>query len=137
MKQIFINLPVKDLFASMHFYTKLGFEINPLFSFEDQKCMAWSDQILVMLQTYEMFQRGYGKPVADPKENTNCSFTLPVASVEQMNLMVEAALLAGGLEIMPKIDEGFMQVRTIADPDGHLWGIIFLDLDKFKQMKST
>jgi len=136
MKQIFINLPVKDLLASVHFYKALGFELNPVFSFDDQKCMAWSDQILVMLQDYKMFQSGSLKPVADPKENTNSSFTLPVASLEQMNAAVDAALKVGGTEFGKPIDEGFMQVRSIADPDGHLWGIIYLDLDKFKQMKS-
>jgi predicted lactoylglutathione lyase len=49
MKQIFINLPVKDIEASMNFYKQLGFTFKPLFSFDDQKCMVWSDQIYVML----------------------------------------------------------------------------------------
>ena len=135
MKQIFINLPVRDLLASVNFYTQLGFVPNPVFSFDDQKCMAWSDQILLMLQNYEMFQTGNGKPIPNPKEHTNCSFTLPVESVEQMNLMVEAALQAGGLEILPKIEETFMQVRTISDLDGHVWGIIYLDMIQFKDLK--
>lgn len=136
MKQIFINLPVRNLLASVHFYTQLGFVLNPVFSFDDQKCMAWSDQILLMLQNYEMFQTGNGKPIPNPKEHTNCSFTLPVESVEQMNLMVEAALQAGGLEILPKIEETFMQVRTISDLDGHVWGVIYLDMIKFSALKS-
>lgn len=136
MKQIFINLPVRDLLASVKFYTQLGFVPNPVFSFDDQKCMAWSDQILLMLQNYEMFQTGNGKPIPDPKEHTNCSFTIPVESVEQMNKMVEAALQAGGLEILPKIEETFMQVRTISDLDGHIWGIIYLDMIKFSALKS-
>lgn len=136
MKQIFINLPVRDLLASVKFYTQLGFVPNPVFSFDDQKCMAWSDQILLMLQNYEMFQSGNGKPIPDPKEHTNSSFTLPVESVEQMNKMVEAALQAGGLEILPKIEETFMQVRTISDLDGHVWGIIYLDMIKFGAFKS-
>ena len=135
MKQIFINLPVRNLLASMNFYTQLGFVPNPVFSFDDQKCMAWSDQILLMLQNYEMFQTGNGKPIPNPKEHTNCSFTLPVESVEQMNKMVEAALQAGGLEILPKIEETFMQVRTISDLDGHVWGIIYLDMIQFKDLK--
>ena len=135
MKQIFINLPVRDLLAAVNFYTQLGLVPNPVFSFDDQKCMAWSDQILVMLQSCEMFQTGNGKPIPDPKEHTNCSFTLPVESVEQMNLMVEAALQAGGLEILPKIEETFMQVRTISDLDGHVWGIIYLDMIQFKDLK--
>ena len=136
MKQIFINLPVRNLLASVNFYTQLGFVPNPVFSFDDQKCMAWSDQILLMLQNYEMFQTGNGKPISDPKEHTNSSYTLPVESVEKMNSMVEAALQAGGLEILPKIEETFMQIRTISDLDGHIWGIIYLDMIKFSALKS-
>jgi predicted lactoylglutathione lyase len=119
----------------MNFYTQLGFVPNPIFSFDDQKCMAWSDQILLMLQTYEMFQTGNGKSIPDPKEHTNCSFTLPVESVEQMNLMVEVVLKAGGAEILPRIEETFMHVRTISDLDGHVWGIIYLDMIQFKDLK--
>jgi len=58
MKQIFINLPVKDVEASMCFYAQLGFTVNPLFTFDDQKCMAWSDQIYLMLQSFEKFKSG-------------------------------------------------------------------------------
>jgi predicted lactoylglutathione lyase len=57
MKQIFINLPVKNLEASMNFYEQLGFTVNPLFTFDDQKCMVWSNQIYVMFQSIEMFTR--------------------------------------------------------------------------------
>jgi uncharacterized protein len=71
MKQIFINLPVKDVEASVDFYSQLGFTVNPLFTFADQKCMAWTDQIYVMLQTLEMSKAGEKKNMADPKVNKN------------------------------------------------------------------
>lgn len=61
MKQIFINLPVKDVEVSMAFYTQLGFKVNPLFTFDDQKCMVWSEQIYVMLQTLKMAESGKKK----------------------------------------------------------------------------
>lgn len=61
MKQIFINLPVKNVEASMVFYTQLGFKVNPLFTFDDQKCMVWSEQIFVILQTIKMFELGNKK----------------------------------------------------------------------------
>jgi len=133
MKQIFVNLPVKDVNAAMLFYTQLGFTVNPLFTFDDQKCMVWSDQIYVMLQTVDMFKSGNKKNLADPKQNTIASFTLPVESLTQLNEIMENGLKAGGTELMPAIDEGFMQVRNIEDPDGHLWGILYLDLEKFTQ----
>nr|WP_314865056.1 glyoxalase/bleomycin resistance/extradiol dioxygenase family protein [uncultured Flavobacterium sp.] len=134
MKRIFINLPVKNLEASMHFYTQLGFTVNPLFTFDNQKCMVWSDQIYLMLQSYAMFQLGNTKNMADPKENTIATFTLPVASLDQLNTMMEKGLQAGGTEPTPLLDEGFIQVRNIEDLDGHHWGIICLDIDQFKAM---
>jgi uncharacterized protein len=134
MKQLFINLPVKNLDASMHFYQQLGFTLNPLFTFDNQKCMVWSDHIYLMLQSYDMFQSGNIKNIADPKENTIATFTLPVTSLDQLNEIVDNGLKAGGTEPTPLLDEGFMQVRNIEDLDGHQWGIIYLDMDKFKAM---
>ncbi|MDI9364266.1 MAG: glyoxalase/bleomycin resistance/extradiol dioxygenase family protein [Flavobacterium sp.] len=134
MKQIFINLPVKDLQASMGFYKHLGFVVNPLFTFDDQKCMVWSEQIYLMLQAQEMFKLGNKKNIADPKENTIATFTLPVESLDKVNEIIENGIKAGGTESTPMLDEGFMQVRNIEDLDGHNWGIIYLNIDKFKQM---
>ncbi|MGG9961174.1 VOC family protein [Ferruginibacter sp. SUN106] len=134
MKQIFINLPVKDVDASMNFYTQLGFSVNPLFTFDDQKCMVWCDQVYLMLQTYDMFKSGNKKDLPDTKKNTIATFTLPVESLEKVNEIIENGLKAGGTEPTPIIDEGFMQVRNIEDLDGHHWGIIYLDIEKFKQM---
>ena len=134
MKQIFINLPVKDVNASMNFYSHLGFTLNPLFTFDNQKCMVWSDQIYVMLQTYEMFKSGNKKNLPDTKKSAIATFTVPVESLARVNEIVENGLNAGGTETIPMLDEGFMQVRNIEDPDGHHWGFICLDIDKFKQM---
>lgn len=133
MRQIFINLPVKNPEAAMNFYSQIGFTVNPLFTFDGQKCMVWSDQIYVMLQSLEMFKSGNKKNIADPKENTIATFTLPVESLDRLNQIVENGLKAGGTEFRPMIDEGFMQVRNIEDLDGHNWGIIFLDIEKFRK----
>lgn len=134
MKQIFINLPVKDVKASMTFYSQLGFEVNPLFTFDNQKCMTWSDQIYLMLQSYEMFKSGNKKNLPDTKQNTIATFTLPVESLDKVNEIIEKGLKAGGTESTPMLDEGFMQMRNIEDLDGHNWGIIYMDIEKFKKM---
>ena len=134
MKQIFINLPVNNVEVSLKFYTAIGFTVNPLFTFENQKCVTWSDQIFVMLQTHEMFKSGNKKNLVDPKDNTIATFTLPVESIEKLNEMVENGLKSGGKELINPMNEEFMKVRNIEDPDGHQWGIIFLDIDKFKKI---
>lgn len=136
MKQIFINLPVKNAEASMDFYTQLGFTNYPLFTDEHQKCMVWSEQIYVMLLSQEVFRSYTKKPIPDTKNNTAATFTLPVESLDRVNEIIESGLKAGGTEPMPMQDEGFMQVRSIEDLDGHTWGVIYLDLDKFKEFKT-
>ena len=136
MKQIFINLPVEDLDKSMHFYTQLGFTNYPLFTDEKQKCMAWSEQIYVMLQSKDFFGSYNKKPLVDSQNNVAATFTLPVESLDRVNEIIENGLKAGGTEPLPMLDEGFMQVRSIEDLDGYTWGIIYLDLDKFRELKS-
>ncbi len=131
MKQIFINLPVADVEKSMYFYEKLAFTNYPLFSGENQKCMVWSEQIYVMLQSKEFFTAHNKKTLTDTQNNIAASFTLPVESLSRVNEVIESGLKAGGTEPMPMLDEGFMQVRTIEDLDGHTWGIIYLDMSKF------
>lgn len=135
MKQIFINLPVEDLEKSMSFYAQLGFTNNPLFTGENQKCMVWCEEIFVMLQSKEFFTNFTKKPLPDKKNNLAVTFTLPVESLEKVNEIIESGLKAGGIESTPLTDLGFMQIRGIEDLDGYTWGVIYLDMKKFREFK--
>lgn len=130
MKQVFINLAVKDVEQSMNFYTRLGFTVNPQFSDDQAKCMVWSDAIFVMIMTHEKFETFTKKPIADTKNNIAALFALSVENVEKVNEVVENGLSAGGTEPMPMTDYGFMQLRKIEDFDGHTWEIFCMDTTK-------
>ncbi|MBK7389618.1 MAG: VOC family protein [Bacteroidia bacterium] len=130
-KQIFINFAVRELQKSMDFYTALGFTNNPQFSDDSGKCMVWSDNIFVMLLTHEKFATFATKPIADTKSNVAGLFSLSVDSVDEVNTIVTNGLKAGGLEPNEMRDYGFMQQRTIEDPDGHTWEIFYMDISKF------
>ncbi len=136
MKQIFINLPVSDLFKSMQFYQALGFLVNPLFTDEDQKCLVWSDSIYIMLQSRKFSNSYVEKQKVDVRNYQIPSFTLPVNSIELVNEMMANGLNTGGVEPIPSINEGFMFLRSIEDIDGYVWGIMYLDVEKFKIMKN-
>ncbi|TBH73430.1 VOC family protein [Aquirufa nivalisilvae] len=135
MKQIFINLPVRDVQKSMNFYAQLGFSNKTLFSDDEQKCMVWSEQIYVMLMSNDLFQKYSKKSIPDIKQQVAASFSLPVKSLNQVHEMIDAGLKAGGTEPFPMIDEGFMQVRKIVDLDGHTWDFMYLDMTKFENQK--
>ncbi len=133
MKQIFINLAVKDLDKSVRFYTALGFSNNPQFSDDTAKCMVWSDSIFVMLLTHEKFKTFTSKPVADTKNGIAALFSLSLESVDQVNEIMKSGLAAGGIEPNEMRDYGFMQQRTIEDFDGHTWEVFYMDMSKFPQ----
>jgi len=130
MKQVFINLAVKDVEKSMHFYTQLGFTVNPQFSDAEAKCMVWSDAIFLMILSHEKFATFTKKPISDTKNSIAGLFALSVESVDSVNDIVEKGLNAGGTEPMPMTDYGFMQLRKIEDFDGHTWEIFFMDTTK-------
>ena len=129
-KQIFINLPVKDLQKSMDFYRALGFTNNPQFSDNAGKCMVWSENIYVMLLSHEKFAGFATKPIADTKSKLAGLFSLSVDSTEELNTIVANGLKAGGVEPHEIRDYGFMQQRTIEDFDGHTWEVFYMDLSK-------
>ena len=130
MKQVFINLAVKDVEKSTDFYTQLGFTINPQFSDDHAKCMVWSNAILVMIMTHEKFKTFTKKPIADTKNSIAGLFALSVESLDKVNEVIDNGLKAGGTEPMPMTDYGFMQLRKIEDFDGHTWEIFFMDTTK-------
>jgi predicted lactoylglutathione lyase len=130
-KLIFINLAVSDLQKSMNFYTALGFSNNPQFSDEAGKCMVWSENIFVMLLSYEKFKIFATKPLADTKSNLAGLFSLSVESFEEVNSIMANGLKSGGTEPAEMRDYGFMKQRTIEDPDGHTWEIFWMDMTKF------
>ena len=122
--QVFINLPVTDLDRSMKFYAGLGFTNNPQFSDETAKCMVWSETIFVMIMTHEKFKTFASKPIADTKNNLAGLFSLSLDSVDKMNEVTQGGINAGGTEPVPVRDYGFMQQRTVEDPDGHTLGTV-------------
>jgi uncharacterized protein len=133
MKQIFINLPVKNLQKSVELYTAMGFTINPQFSDDTGKCMVWSENIFVMLLTHEKFKNFTSKNIADTKSNLAGLFSLNVDSVEEVNQIITKGLKAGGIEPSEMKDYGFIIQRSLEDYDGHTWEIFYMDVSKFPQ----
>lgn len=127
-KKVFINLPVKDLKKSMVFYEAVGFTNNPQFTDETAACMVWSDSIFVMLLTHEKLKQFTTKEIIDAKKFVGATNALSFESNDAMNAFAENALKAGGNEYAPAADYGFMQQRSIEDPDGNNWEPFYMNL---------
>lgn len=129
-KQVFINLAVKDLQKSVDFYSALGFTNNPQFSDETGKCMEWSENIFVMILSNAKFSEFATKPLANTKSHIAGIFSLSLNSLDEVNKLMTKGLKAGGTEPSEFRDYGFMQQRTIEDPDGHTWELFYMDMSK-------
>lgn len=125
-KQIFVNLPVSDLPASMAFYQALGFENNPQFTDNTAACMVWSEAIFVMLLTHEKWRTFTSRPIP-PTASSEVMLALSCDSREAVDKLNEVAAETGGTaDINPKQDLGFMYNRNLADPDGHVWEMFWM-----------
>ena len=127
-KMIFVNLPVVDLKASMAFYEALGFENNPMFTDETAACMVWSETIHVMLLTHDKWRTFTSRPIP-PTSSSEVMLALSCddrVAVDKLNEL--AAKYGGTADINPKQDLGFMYNRNLADLDGHVWEMMWMDM---------
>ncbi|MFD0868319.1 Predicted lactoylglutathione lyase [Chlamydia abortus] len=126
-KNIFINLPVKDLQKSIDFFTALGFEFNAQFTDDKATCMVIHDNIFAMLLVESRFKDFTKKEIADATQSTEAIIALSAESREQVDEMVNRALAAGGKQTNEPMDHGFMYQRSFEDLDGHLWEVMYMD----------
>ena len=126
---IFLNLPVADLKRSTAFYEALGFTRNPQFSDDTASCMVLSDVISVMLLTHDKFRMFTPKEIPDAHRTSQVLLCISCESREAVDEITEAALAQGSTEPSPKDEYDFMYGRSFEDPDGHMWGPMWLDAD--------
>ena len=127
-KQIFVNLPVKDLNKSIDFFTKLGFTFNPQFTDETVTCMIVSSDIFVMLLTEEKFKIFTPKEICDANKFTEVLVCLSCESRAEVDQIVGKAVAAGGKIYNEPQDLGFMYGHGFQDLDGHIWEFIYLQI---------
>jgi predicted lactoylglutathione lyase len=129
-KMIFVNLPVSDLAGSTAFYQAIGAVKNAQFSDHTVSCLVFSDTIQIMLMTHDKYRYFTSKEIADPKTMSLALLCLFVESRQAVDDMIGKAKAAGGkLDPSPVDDFDFMYGRSFEDPDGHMWGVSWMDAE--------
>jgi uncharacterized protein len=124
---IFVSLPVKDLQNSIRFYEALGYSRNPQFTDETVACFVISDTIHVMLSTHAKFKELTSKEIADATKVCHVLLSLSFESRAAVESIVGKALASGGSEAHEPEDHGFMYQHAFYDPDGHGWGVFWMN----------
>ncbi len=126
--QLFVNLHVKDLDASVAFFTKLGFSFNPLFTDENATCMIINDDAYVMLLVENFFSGFTGTPIPDPRAASEVTMSITRPTRDDVDTFSAVAVEGGAIPLSDEpIDMGFMYQRNFRDLDGHIWEIFWMD----------
>src|SRR3712207_2324525 len=132
-KLIFVNLPVADLSRATAFYEGIGAKKDERFCDHTASCMVFSETIHAMLLTHDKFRQFTPKKIADAKTTSEVLICISAESREAVDDMVGRAGRAGGtLDPTSTQDFGFMYGRSFEDPDGHIWEVMWMDVEAAK-----
>ncbi|MDR5750687.1 MULTISPECIES: VOC family protein [unclassified Caballeronia] len=125
-KQIFVNLPVKDLKRSMTFFKALGLSFDPQFTNDKGACLVIGENIFAMLLVEDFFQGFTSKAIVDAEQSTEVLVCLSCESRVEVDELVAKAVAAGGRAPRPPLDHGFMYGHGFEDLDGHIWELVHM-----------
>lgn len=131
-RMVIVNLPVRDLLASAEFYRHLGWPVDEEFCEVEAVSVRVSDSVLVMLLSFERYAGFLGADgdgvLADPADIRPQSLTsVSTASADEVEQIYARALAAGG-SARAFVEQGLVHGRSFADPDGHVWELVHMDL---------
>ena len=126
-EMIFVNLPVRDLAAARRFYEAIGARNEPKFTDETAAAMKFSDTIFFMLLTHEKYRSFTPLPIADAREKSAVMLALSRDSRDAVDAAISAGVAAGGTADPAKPqDYGQMYLRSLLDPDGHHFELMWM-----------
>jgi predicted lactoylglutathione lyase len=129
-KMIFVNLPVADLKRATAFYESIGATKNPQFSDDTASCMVFSETIYTMLLTHEKYAQFTSKKIVDARTSSEVMIALSADSRDDVDALAGKAKAGGATaDPIPTQDFGFMYSRSFEDPDGHIWEVVWMDVE--------
>jgi predicted lactoylglutathione lyase len=88
----------------------------------------------VMLLTHDKFRQFTPKKIANARETTEVLICISSESRDAVDDMINRANAAGGtIDVGPVQDYGFMYGRSFEDPDGHIWEVMWMDVEAAKE----
>lgn len=124
---LYLNLPVADVARSRRFVEALGLAVDTTFSGEHATCVRLNEGVMLMLLARPMFASFTKKAVGDPMTSTQHFITLSFESREAVDEFHRRAVDAGAVTEHDAEDSGAMYQRGFNDPDGHQWGLFWMD----------
>ena len=127
-QMIFVNLPVADVDATRAFFTAVGYGFDETMCNEQALCLELGPNLYAMLLRRDFFAGFHHDTTAEAgqREVLTC---LAATSRDEVDRIVDAAVAAGGREGHKQEQGTFMYGRSYADLDGHVWEIMWMDVE--------
>lgn len=131
-KELWINLPVKDIKKSKAFFTGIGFSFNEERETENMAAMMVGEKkVPVMLFAESTFKNIIRHNVTDTKHSSETLFSFDAESREEVDEIAKKAEEAGGTVFgKPAESQGWMYGCAFTDLDGHRWNVLYMDMSK-------
>jgi len=135
-KELWINLPVKDVKKAKDFYTKIGFTLNEKYGNNDSSAsfLIGTKNIIVMLFAEPVFKGFVRDEISDTSKGSEVLFSIDAESRAEVDEIAKKAEAAGGrVFAKPGENQGWMYGCGFCDPDGHRWNALYMDFSKMPQ----
>jgi uncharacterized protein len=131
-KQLWINLPVKNVQRSKDFFKQLGFSFNTKRDTPDSTCMLVGEHnLVIMLFSEAMFGSFTQHKITDTTQSSEVLFSFDAESRLEVDELADKVVKAGGkLFGKPSDVGGWMYGCGFTDLDGHRWNILYMDMSK-------
>src|SRR4051812_46438758 len=128
---VFINMATGDVAAARDFYSKVGFQINEMFSTADNVFIILSDNVQLILGKADFFkQLGVQRPFVDATQQTEASVAVSAHSREEVDEVFNKAIAAGATSFGDAVEEKEigLYARAFFDLDGHKIDINYMPM---------
>ena len=134
-KQIWLNLPVKNIEKSKAFFTQLGFTFNEQHETKTSACLMIGDSnFVVMLFSDSVFESFVQNRINDTKSSTEVLISIDAQSRLEVDETALKVIEAGGtIFAKPAENQGWMYGCGFQDLDGHRWNVLYMDLNKLPE----
>ena len=133
-KEIWLNLPVKNIPNTIDFFSKIGFTLNT--HAPQNETMAsfkiGQKDFIVNFFTEAVFNSFTPFGIADLANKTECLISIDAENAKEVDEILAKAAAAGGTVYANGTEkDGWMYGGGFIDLDGHKWNVLFMDFSKF------
>lgn len=134
-KQIWLNLPVKNVAKAKDFFWKIGFSFNEQHDTSTSTCMLVGEgNFVIMLFEDSLFESFSKNKITDTQSGSEVLISIDAESAAEVDELIEKVKKAGGNVFAPPGEsQGWMYGAGFADLDGHRWNVLYMDFSKLPQ----